>query len=464
MRVRSLVVLLALAAPVALPAAAAFEVVNFDFPGEGFNDPTPASPVGGNPGVTVGEQRQRVFDAAANIWGATLTSTQTIRVAALFESLACTDSSAVLGGASPFWSYADQPGLQAQTWYAAALAEKLSNADLGADMIVNYEIVAAFNSDIGQAGCLTGASWYYGLDGAAPSGQVDLLTVVLHEFGHGLGFTVGPTVPSLGLRLVYPSVWEQFVRDLTSGKAWNTMNGLELIFSSLNTNNLVWTGPNVQVDLQSVLGFRTELLVQGPFQLRDFEALPASFGPTLDQTGLQGRLTLPTDSGGVSPTDACEPIVSPLQGRIALVDRGTCSYVQKVLNAQAAGAIGVVIVNNDPNGIPAITGASGSVTIPSIGVAQLWGGILKLLPPVNDPNAQGLEATLRLSPSVRQGTSGGYPRLYAPNPYEQGSSVVHWDTSLFPNQLMEPFINRDLTLQVTPPADLTTSLLRDIGW
>jgi hypothetical protein len=36
--------------------------------------------------------------------------------------------------------------------------------------------------------------------------------------------------------------------------------------------------------------------------------------------------------------------------------------------------------------------------------------------------------------------------------------------SAFPNQLMEPAINGDLTHEVIPPYDLTFKLLKDIGW
>ena len=54
--------------------------------------------------------------------------------------------------------------------------------------------------------------------------------------------------------------------------------------------------------------------------------------------------------------------------------------------------------------------------------------------------------------------------MYAPNPVEGGSSISHWDTTLFPNQLMEPSINLDLSHSVVAPRDLTFALLRDIGW
>ena len=56
------------------------------------------------------------------------------------------------------------------------------------------------------------------------------------------------------------------------------------------------------------------------------------------------------------------------------------------------------------------------------------------------------------------------PLLYTPNPVQQGSTISHWDTIAFPNQLMEPAINADLTHSVQPPQDLTLPLLRDVGW
>ena len=58
----------------------------------------------------------------------------------------------------------------------------------------------------------------------------------------------------------------------------------------------------------------------------------------------------------------------------------------------------------------------------------------------------------------------GRALVYTPNPVAPGSSVSHWDTSAFPNQLMEPSINADLTQSVEPPQDMTLPHFRDIGW
>ncbi len=58
------------------------------------------------------------------------------------------------------------------------------------------------------------------------------------------------------------------------------------------------------------------------------------------------------------------------------------------------------------------------------------------------------------------GTTNGHTRMYAPNPYEPGSSVSHFDTALTPSDLMEPIkVARSQTSIV-----LTKNLLRDLGW
>ena len=63
---------------------------------------------------------------------------------------------------------------------------------------------------------------------------------------------------------------------------------------------------------------------------------------------------------------------------------------------------------------------------------------------------------------LRGGThpTSGHPDLYAPDPFEEGSSVAHWDTGVNRNtdDYMEPFNTRSNT-------DLLTShLFQDLGW
>jgi hypothetical protein len=64
--------------------------------------------------------------------------------------------------------------------------------------------------------------------------------------------------------------------------------------------------------------------------------------------------------------------------------------------------------------------------------------------------------------------------MFAPSPFQGGSSVSHFDATAAPNLLMEPSINADLTQSVTLDplpipglvlrSDLTFALFEDIGW
>jgi hypothetical protein len=170
----------------------------------------------------------------------------------------------------------------------------------------------------------------------------------------------------------------------------------------------------------------------------------------------------PSDAAGASTTDACSPLTNAAEvaGNIAILDRGTCSFVIKVKNAQDAGAIAVLVADNVAGGPPAgLGGADPTITIPSVRITLADGNAIKA------QLAGGVNATLGVDLTVRAGADPlGRALIYTPNPVVSGSSVSHWDTSATPNQLMEPAINLDLTLSVMPPQDLSLPLMRDIGW
>src|SRR6185503_18504803 len=70
------------------------------------------------------------------------------------------------------------------------------------------------------------------------------------------------------------------------------------------------------------------------------------------------------DGMGVNPNDGCEPLTNNVTGLIVLVDRGNCNFTVKVENAQAKGAMGIVIANNSTQaGMPA-PGMGGTPTGP----------------------------------------------------------------------------------------------------
>src|SRR5262249_44215017 len=115
----------------ATQAHATFIIINNDGPGEGFNDPTPAAPVGGNPGTTVGQQRLNVFTRTGLIWDGILNSPVSIYVDATFDPLPCSPTSGVLGSAGPTVVESDFSGAPyAGTWFNGAEANRLAGTDL----------------------------------------------------------------------------------------------------------------------------------------------------------------------------------------------------------------------------------------------------------------------------------------------------------------------------------------------
>lgn len=82
-----------------------------------------------------------------------------------------------------------------------------------------------------------------------------------------------------------------------------------------------------------------------------------------------GTLGLTGDVAQAIPNDACSALTN-VAGKVALIDRGTCFFVDKVGNAQDAGAIGAIIVNNQGNSTLTMGGFDPSLTIPAVFVGQ----------------------------------------------------------------------------------------------
>ncbi len=75
--------------------------------------------------------------------------------------------------------------------------------------------------------------------------------------------------------------------------------------------------------------------------------------------------------------EGCNPLVNNLTGKIAVIYRNTCEFGAKALNAQNAGAVGVIIINRDPDVIPMGGGANGpDVTIPVVMLGNAEGALL----------------------------------------------------------------------------------------
>jgi minor extracellular serine protease Vpr len=71
-----------------------------------------------------------------------------------------------------------------------------------------------------------------------------------------------------------------------------------------------------------------------------------------------------------SPANGCTAISTALSGKIALIDRGVCTFSTKIRNAQTAGAVGVLVVNNVA-GDPTAMGQDGTANQPTIPAAMV---------------------------------------------------------------------------------------------
>lgn len=454
-------------------AAATIIINNINAAGVGFNDTTPAAPVGGNAGTTLGQQRLIAFTYAANIWGSTLTSTQPIIINAQFSALTCSATSAVLGSAGATSIFRDFAGAPlAATWYSYALANRISGTYLGTANAA--QINANFNVNLGAATCLPGSPFYLGLDGNHGT-AIDFVAVLQHEMAHGLGFQTFTSGTTGAFNGGFPAVWDHFLLGTVTGKLWKDMTAAERVASAISLDKLVWTGANVTAAVPSVLRFGLAgAVISGPTAgaaAGTYRVGEASFGPSLGAGTTYGQIgVVQEQTAGLG--EGCEGFTRAnglaVNGKIALIRRGVCGFAIKVKNAQNAGAIGVIITDNatelaaQPSGLG---GSDPTITIPAVRMFLADGNKLRDALQTRSRTGSGVFASLGIVVQQYAGADPlGRALHFAPNPFQSGSSVSHFDTSASRNLLMEPAINGDLTQSVLPPQDLTYRLFQDIGW
>ncbi|HZW90535.1 MAG TPA: PA domain-containing protein [Myxococcaceae bacterium] len=432
---RALCIASLLVSPVAL-GGAEIRILDGNHSGEGLNDSTPAEPLGGNPGTSVGQQRLMAAQYAAALWSATLGNQVPISINTQFVDLDCSGGTAVLGASGPSALYDDNR-------YPAALANERAGQDLDTG---REEIDARFNARVGGSDCGI-TSWYSGFDNLAPQGTTDLPSVFLHEMAHGLGFIRSAT-----------SFRDQ-ARDDTSGVLLSQLSASDYDAAIRRPFGVSWVGPSVRAAKDVVLD-RTDGLMRLP-DGRTFPLARARFGPGHVSLSAPVVLALPADGG--TAHDACGAL-APAPGALVMADRGLrsdaglfCFVSDRALNAQAAGAVGLIVRPSQPGtGPTSYTGDAGpGLTIPVWGISADDGTTLETYLESSDGvvavDGDGRRAGENLSGDVL---------LYTPSTYSDGSSVGHWDSSASPPLLMMPTINPGLPRNL----DLTPAALRDVGW
>ncbi len=188
------------------------------------------------------------------------------------------------------------------------------------------------------------------------------------------------TVDPNNSQVFYVGTGESYTAGAANGNGiWKSSDGgttWQHVFGGISGQALYETDANLNISSPSALS-------------GDYHAIKSSFGP--DFNSVSGNLVL-VDDGSADPTLGCGGLTNAaaINGNIAVIERGTCYFTEKVMNAQNAGAIGVLMINN-VDGYPIIMGGTdSSITTPAIMISKSDGAaILTAL-----QNAQSIQATL----------------------------------------------------------------------
>ncbi|MFT6827872.1 MAG: hypothetical protein ACJAZV_001158 [Roseivirga sp.] len=178
------------------------------------------------------EEAQVAFQAAVDIWATLISSPVTIRINATWSAL----DDGVLGSAGWGTAFRNFEGAQEiNTWYPVALAEKMAGIDLNSTE--DSDIIANFSRRV---------NWYLGTDGNPAGDEFDLVSVVMHEIGHGLGFTDAyrytEGVGSNGLG-GFPLIFDLGVQSGSGNNLSELENPSEALGRALTTDSVFFNSP-----------------------------------------------------------------------------------------------------------------------------------------------------------------------------------------------------------------------------
>ena len=223
------------------------------------------------------DDAREAFDLAIDIWSTHLRSDVPIKIDAVWRNIESEPGFTTLGNAGPTRIVQPRPQIdigELNTWYSIAQLSAMNSFEfrnLIAD--VDYDIIVNINCDF--------ENWYFGTDASVPDGQTDLITVVLHEIGHGIGFIgsasgnnetrTGDWGTPLGTGAPLPYVYDIFVEDADyfsllnetiypnpSGQIYNALIG--------RRGGLFFEGEDAALTLEEEEADRAKLYTPDPYR------------------------------------------------------------------------------------------------------------------------------------------------------------------------------------------------------
>lgn len=178
------------------------------------------------------EEAKPAVERAVDIWSQSIETVVPVNIQANWDSLPPN----ILAQAAPYEVLNNFEGApEANRQYAIALANQLAGQDLNPaapDMVVKLA---------------KDTEWYFGLDGQVPDSVYDMVTVALHEMGHGLGYlgsaNYNGTSGFLGFQGI-PFIFDQFVEESDQTSVLDYVSGTVTFGEVLESDALFWNGEN----------------------------------------------------------------------------------------------------------------------------------------------------------------------------------------------------------------------------
>ena len=185
-------------------------------------------------------------------------------------------------------------------------------------------------------------------------------------------------------------------RSVNGGVNWSKVisddSGYDIEFKPGDLNTMYAVGNNFFKSTNGGITFEQKTFGEGSPQLLTVNT-PASLQggyQAVDNGFTSGRVSVPTFPDNLtgdlalfiddidSLSNGCGQAFNQdqLSGKIVLVRRGVCTFAVKVLNAQRAGAIGVIVVNNSSGSATSMGGGDVAIEIPAVMVSRELGEIL----------------------------------------------------------------------------------------